>query len=79
MQSRVHSLAESLTNTFAATLLSWAVMQFVIVPLWQLPMTALDSAGVTAIYTVVSIARNYLVRRIWNRVHVVRMAKAVQV
>jgi len=67
MQSRKHSFLESCTNTFAATLLSWAVMQFVIVPLWNLPMSGWDSAGVTAIYTLVSVGRNYVIRRWFAR------------
>ena len=66
MQSRKHSLFESLVNTvigFLVSTLTWAI----VARLYGIPMTWADNLGITAIFTVVSIARQYVLRRIFNR------------
>lgn len=66
MQSRKHSLFESLVNTaigFLVSMLTWVI----VARLYGIPMTLADNLGITAIFTVVSIARQYVLRRIFNR------------
>ena len=66
MQSRKHSLFESLVNTaigFLVSMLTWVI----VARLYGIPMTWADNLGITAIFTVVSIARQYVLRRIFNR------------
>ena len=65
-QTRTMSLVESLTNTavgFGVSLLTWVV----VVRLYGLPMSWFDNLTITAIFTVVSIARQYVLRRWFNR------------
>lgn len=64
-QSPRASLIESCTNTFCATLLSlmisWGILS------WLEHWTPFALAALTtAVMTVVSIARNYLIRRLFN-------------
>lgn len=66
MQSRKHSLFESLVNTaigFLVSMLTWVI----VARLYGIPMTWADNLGITAIFTIVSIARQYVLRRIFNR------------
>lgn len=64
-QSRADSLAESLTNTaigFVVSLLTWIVVALA----YAIPMTWSVNLQITGWFTVVSVARQYLIRRIFN-------------
>lgn len=64
-QSRIDSLAESLTNTaigFAISLVTWIV----VARMYGIPMSAGTSLSITAIFTIVSIARQYVLRRLFD-------------
>lgn len=62
------SLAESIVNTaigFIVSLVTWML----IAKLYGIQMTMLDNLSIIAIFTVVSIARQYMLRRLFNRIH----------
>jgi len=64
-QSRVDSLMESVTNTLIGFILSFAVWALV-AQLYGIPMSWRTNAEITAIFTVVSIVRQYVLRRIFD-------------
>ncbi|WP_041963444.1 DUF7220 family protein [Sulfurospirillum cavolei] len=68
-QSKRASLLESLANTFSGFLLSIAVGYFVF-PMFGMPQSLSSSFWITVVFTVVSIGRNYVVRRVFNFLHV---------
>lgn len=65
-QSKKHSLMESLLNTGSAFLISWFVFWAVIPLLFNIETGPGKSAGIVLIFTLISVARNYIWRRIFN-------------
>jgi len=69
MQSRLGSLIEAAVNTA----LGWSinfVANLIVLPRFGFHVTPLDAAGIGVVFTVISIARGYLVRRWFNaRIH----------
>lgn len=67
MQSKKHSLIEAITNTavgFGISLLSI----FIILPLVGIESTPGKNGVITLYFTVISIVRGYVLRRVFNRV-----------
>lgn len=65
MQSRVDSFMEAVTNTaigFCVSLVTWIVVAWA----YGIPMTWVTNLSITGIFTVVSIARQYVLRRAFN-------------
>jgi len=65
-QTRSMSLLEALTGTaigFGVALLT----QLAVFPLFGLPVTLGSNLAIAAIFTAVSVARSYLVRRLFER------------
>lgn len=73
MQSRLESLYESVHNTWIGFIISMTVQQFLIAPAaWHLEgchLSPLFNFVATCIFTVISVARNYFIRRY----HVLKM------
>lgn len=65
MQSKRLSLYESLANTFSGTVINIIVTQFVMHQLGY-PITVVENLSITVLMTVISVARGYAVRRIFN-------------
>lgn len=64
-QSRIDSLAESLTNTaigFAISLVTWIILSRA----YGIPMSWSVNVQITLWFTVVSIARQYVLRRVFD-------------
>lgn len=64
-QHRIDSLMEAVTNTaigFLVSLVAWII----VARIYGIPMTASQSLGITGIFTVVSVLRQYVLRRIFN-------------
>lgn len=68
MQSRKHSILETLLNTLSGFIISW-VMTLLVMPLFGFMVTAGQGFVITVIYTVVSVIRSYFWRRLFNRLH----------
>lgn len=66
-QSRVASLIEQLFNIGSGFLISLCVWEFIVKPVWELNTSFTENLAITALFTVVSIARSYAWRRIFNR------------
>lgn len=64
-QSRLASFVESVVNTLSGFLFA-VLLQAVVFPLYNLPITFGQNLEIAAIFTVASIIRNYIVRRFFN-------------
>lgn len=78
-QTRLESLAETLINTalgFAVSYFAWPVAAW-----WfNIPYNHGSHLGVVAFFTVLSIARGYVVRRFFNRrIHAIAVKLAARV
>ena len=65
-QSRLMSLAESVTNILVGFGVAVAT-QLAVFPLFGLAVPLGDNLAIGAIFTVVSLARSYALRRLFNR------------
>jgi membrane protein implicated in regulation of membrane protease activity len=65
MQSKINSFIESLANTASGFLVSFGV-SFLVYPLLGMEGSASAYAVAGMVFTVISIARNYVVRRVFN-------------
>ncbi|MFC6046349.1 hypothetical protein ACFPYM_00665 [Methylobacterium hispanicum] len=65
-QSRRMSLAETVANTGSGMLISWLI-GLVVYPAFGFPVGAGQALALTAIFTVVSVARGYAWRRAFER------------
>ena len=65
-QSRISSLAETCVGIAIGFVVSLGI-NAVVMPAYGHHVTMADNLGMTAIFTVASIARSYLVRRAFNR------------
>lgn len=64
-QSRIDSFMESITNTaigFGVSLVTWIF----VAKAYGIPMTWTTNLSITGIFTVVSIIRQYVLRRLFN-------------
>ena len=68
MQSRKHSIAETVLNTLSGFIISW-VMTLIVLPWFGSNITAGQGFIITVIYTIVSVIRSYFWRRLFNRLH----------
>ena len=67
MQSKLSSLTESVVSTAIGFVVSLLTQHFVINPLWGLNLSAFDNLGITVVFTVISVIRQYVMRRYFNR------------
>ena len=65
MQSRKHSIAESLTNIAVGYAVNF-LANLVIFPVMGWELTVGDNLTIGVFYTAVSLARSYLLRRAYN-------------
>lgn len=66
-QSRRHSLIETIAGTAFGFVLS-VLASMVIYPLFGHAFSLSQNIGITIIFTVLSIARGYVVRRLFNHI-----------
>lgn len=66
MQSRKHSLIESTTNTIVGFIVS-LLIQLAIYPAMGIPVRFSQNIIITFVFTISSILRGYLIRRIFNK------------
>jgi len=65
MQKKSFSLVEATTNT-AIGLVTSFLIQIVLYPIMNIPVRLEQNVIITVVFTVVSIIRSYLVRRLFN-------------
>lgn len=62
------SLLEVCLNVGSGFVLSLLVWEYVIEPLFSVEKNLLENIGITGVFTVVSIARGYIFRRLFTRI-----------
>jgi len=65
MQTRLASLVEACINVLIGFWVAFA-SNLLVLPLFGLHVSVADNFAIGAIYTVISIARSYLIRRFFN-------------
>lgn len=66
-QSKLSSLTESLLNVGSGFVVSLLLWSFVIVPLYKIEVTMTQNLEITCLFTVISVIRGYVWRRVFNR------------
>ena len=67
MQSKKHSFIETCVNAITGFLVAWVLCQLVIPMFDSKNFSYLDGLIITCIFTVVSMVRTYIYRRIFNK------------
>jgi len=65
-QTQKQSIIESITNTVVGLLTSF-IIQLIIYPVLNITVTIGENVIITAVFFMASIARGYLIRRIFNK------------
>ena len=68
MQKRINSWIESVTNTIVGFLVRLIIQWGIIVPLFSLETSATQNFIITIIFTLATLIRSYLLRRIFDRI-----------
>jgi hypothetical protein len=66
MQTKKHSLVESITNVFSGLLISWLAWHLIISPIFKIYPDNRDIVLISIIFTVLSVVRSYFIRRAFN-------------
>jgi hypothetical protein len=66
MQSKKGSLLEALVNTGSGWLISYLVWLLIIAPVWGFNASPVEILGINLVFTLVSIVRGYVWRRLFN-------------
>lgn len=67
-QTKKHSLIESTIQTLIGLITS-ILVQLILYPILNIPVTLKQNIIITIVFFVVSILRGYLVRRFFNKIH----------
>jgi len=65
MQKRKHSLIEAITNTSVGFIISFLI-QIIMYPIMDIPVRFSQNIIITIIFTIASILRSYIIRRVFN-------------
>ena len=66
-QSQMASFIEACMNTASGFVVSLLFWTYVVVPVWHLPVTMSQNLVITGCFTVLSVARSYIWRRVFNK------------
>ncbi|MDA0782403.1 MAG: hypothetical protein O2942_09100 [Proteobacteria bacterium] len=64
-QKKLHSFIEVFTNTFIGYLIA-VFTQMIVFPLFEIKVSVSENMLIAVIFTVVSIIRSYVLRRVFN-------------
>ena len=67
-QPRKHSLLESLVNLLVGFILS-IILQYILFPFYEIPVNFNMAFEISLAFTVLSLIRSYVIRRIFNKLH----------
>lgn len=65
-QSRIESAVEAAMNVGLGFFISLGVWIWIVVPIWDIPVTHTDNFVITCVFTVTSLLRSYTLRRFFN-------------
>lgn len=68
MQSVRHSWIEVVANIGTGFVISALLQQYVVAPVWNLQTSAAQNLGITVFFTVVSVLRSFVFRRLFNKI-----------
>lgn len=66
MQSKKQSLIESVSNVSSGLILSWITWRLIITPIFKIYPSNSDIFIISLIFTIISIIRSYVLRRLFN-------------
>ncbi len=66
MQTKLGSITESVLNVLSGLLISFFTWTLIVAPIWGFDLPVLEIFSINVIFTVISIARGYLWRRLFN-------------
>jgi hypothetical protein len=69
MQTKIGSLFESITNLAVGYLIS-LILQVTVLPLYGVNLPLSSSATIVGIFTIASLIRTYILRRVFNRLKI---------
>jgi|TARA_R110000822_G_scaffold12473_7_gene45134 hypothetical protein len=67
-QTKKQSIIEVIANTVVGFIISVGV-SVLLFPLMGIPVTFGENLGITLIFTVISLVRSFVMRRIFNKIH----------
>jgi len=67
-QTKKQSIIEVIANTLVGFIISVIVSVFLF-PMMGIPVTFGENLGITLIFTVISLIRSFVMRRIFNKLH----------
>jgi len=67
MQTKKHSLLESLTNVIVGLLMSF-LTQLLIYPILNIEVSLNQNIIITSVFFIISFVRGYVIRRIFNKI-----------
>lgn len=65
-QPRLQSLTESILNVASGFVIASLVWEFVVKPVWNIQTTIAENLQITLMFTLISVARGYVWRRLGN-------------
>jgi hypothetical protein len=65
-QHKMDSLMESVCNIAVGFIISWAVWMWIVAPLFNIPTNHGTGFLITCVFTVTSLARQYIIRRLFD-------------
>jgi len=68
MQTKTRSIVEAISNTFIGMAVSFGI-QLAIYPIMDIPVKLHQNFVITIVFTVASILRGYIVRRVFNKLN----------
>lgn len=68
-QKKKHSLLEVVINTIIGYLIA-CFANYYLLPLWGYKVSVQDSMTIAILFTIISVLRGYLLRRLFNLLHV---------
>jgi len=66
-QSKLESLIEQFLNVGSGFIISWIFWVTVITPVYDIQVSTSENLQITAAFTVISVIRGYVWRRVFNR------------
>ena len=69
MQTKKHSVIESIANVFIGYTVA-VISQMVIFPIFEIHTSTSQNLEIAAWFTVVSVIRSYLLRRLFNKISI---------
>lgn len=69
MQTRLQSIIEANVNLMVGFGISWAANVWVVPSLFGVAMSAKQGFGMVVLFSVLSLIRQYVLRRVFNRWH----------